>query len=187
MRILWDYDGTLFNTYPAYAKRMSRVLNGKVSEEACYTELKVSASHAISTFNMTPSQIEEYNRLISSISPEEMPPFEHLEEILKQAECNVIMTHKDLNGALHVLDHYDFTKYFSEIVTADHGFPRKPDPAAYEYLHYKYQIDLAIGDRELDIIPAKRLGMHTCLFQNKSELADFRLQNYKDFDRVVLL
>lgn len=185
MNILWDYDGTLFNTYPAYAKRMSQVLDGKVSEADCYKELKISATHAITTFRMTESQIEEYNNLISAISPVEMPPFEHVEAVLKQADCNVIMTHKDQAGAYKVLDYYGFTKYFSEIVTADHGFPRKPDPASYKYLHEKHHIDLAVGDRELDIIPAKQLGMYTCLFQNNKP-ADFHLEDYRDFFKVVL-
>ncbi|MFB1083396.1 HAD-IA family hydrolase [Jeotgalibacillus sp. JSM ZJ347] len=185
MNILWDYDGTLFNTYPAYAKRMSQVLDGKVSEADCYKELKISASHAISHFSLTRSQIDEYNQLIGSIHPDEMPPFEHVEEILKQADCNLIMTHKDQAGAYKVLDYYGFTKYFSDIVTADDGFPRKPDPASYKYLHDKHHIDLAIGDRELDIIPAKQLGMHTCLFQN-DQPADFHLEDYKDFFKVVV-
>ncbi|KIL51740.1 phosphoglycolate phosphatase [Jeotgalibacillus alimentarius] len=184
MNILWDYDGTLFDTYPAYAKRMSLVLNG-VSEEDCYTQLKVSATHAINHFRMTEAQINEYNLLISRISPEEMPPFDHVEDVLKQADYNVIMTHKDQEGAHKVLDYYGFTTYFREIVTADHGFPRKPDPAAYEYLHNKYRIDLAVGDRELDIIPAKQLGMYTCLFQNDKP-ADFHLKSYRNFFDVVI-
>ncbi|MDZ5712851.1 HAD-IA family hydrolase [Jeotgalibacillus haloalkalitolerans] len=185
MNILWDYDGTLFNTYPAYAKRMSQVLGGKVSEADCYKELKISATHAISFFRLSESQIEEYNHLISSISPEEMPPFDHVEDILKKAGRNVIMTHKDRTGAYKVLDFYGFTKYFSEIVTADDGFPRKPDPASYKYLHDKHRIDLAVGDRELDIIPARQLGLYTCLFQNNKP-ADFHLEDYKDFFKVVV-
>ncbi len=46
------------------------------------------------------------------------------------------------------------------MVTIGDGFPRKPNSLVYDYLHKKHNIDLAIGDRELELIPAKELGMY---------------------------
>ena len=49
-------------------------------------------------------------------------------------------------------------------------------------------IDLVIGDREIDIIPAKELGISTCLYQNNiSNIADFYLDNYKEFWNKIVL
>ncbi|GAY77594.1 hypothetical protein NBRC111894_3148 [Sporolactobacillus inulinus] len=46
---------------------------------------------------------------------------------------------------------------------------------------------MAVGDRTLDIIPAKKLGKKTCLFQNDAPGADFYLDRYDQFfDRVKL-
>ena len=54
-------------------------------------------------------------------------------------------------------------------MTADDGFPRKPDPASMLYLKDKYAIEsgLVIGDRPIDIEAGQRAGMANlfCLTQ----------------------
>jgi len=52
-------------------------------------------------------------------------------------------------------------------------------------LHEKHHIDLAIGDREIDLIPAKELGIATCIFQNQNVNADYYLSNYADFFKLM--
>ncbi|MBB6453167.1 phosphoglycolate phosphatase [Salirhabdus euzebyi] len=186
MNILWDFDGTLFDTYPAYTKMFKQVLGDQVNSEKIYEQLKISFSHAIRFFNLTEKQIEEMDQLKNNIHPSEMIPFEGVEEVLQFANKNVIMTHKDRKGVMGILDHYGWVNYFADIVTSDHGFPRKPHTAAYDYLHQNHHIDLAIGDRELDLIPAKDLGIQTCIFQNEQINADYYLSNYHDFFKVVV-
>jgi len=184
MNILWDFDGTLFDTYPAYTKVFSAVLGDKADPTEIYNKLKVSSAHAMEYFHLTDDQIKEIDRLEDNISPKDMIPFEHVEDILKFANKNVIMTHKSRAGVLAILQHYGWEKYFIDMVTYDDGFPRKPDPASYHYLHTKHKIDLVIGDRELDIIPGKALGISTCLYRNPSNIADYHLQDYADFFKI---
>ena len=105
--------------------------------------------------------------------------------MLAAADINVIMTHKNREGALNILRAHGLDKYFTEIVSSEDGFPLKPDPTSYRYLHEKYQLDLAVGDRELDILPAKAIGIRTCLFQNHTPGADYYVDNYKDFFTVL--
>ena len=81
----------------------------------------------------------------------------------------------------NILTHYQWGHYFKEIVTIDNGFPRKPHPASYEYLHQKYDLDLIIGDRELNILAGKNLNIKTCLFQNNQAGADYYLSITKTF------
>lgn len=181
LNILWDFDGTLFNTYPAYTDILYDLLGGKVDKSTIYHHLKVSVSHAISTFQLSGEQVKEMKQKSKNINNSEMLPFPDVERVLQFADKNVIMTHKSFHGVVYILRHYGFEKYFSEIVTLENGFPRKPDIGAYQYLHTKYHIDLAIGDRELDLIPAKKLGIQTCMFQNTSPYADFSLSNYEEF------
>ncbi|WP_377918222.1 HAD-IA family hydrolase [Bacillus songklensis] len=95
------------------------------------------------------------------------------------------MTHKSKESTLEILDCYDMKKYFTEIITKDDGYKRKPDIGAYAYLHDKYGIDMVIGDRELDLKPARELGIKTCAFQNPDLEADYHLSSYKDFFAVV--
>ncbi|WP_409297892.1 HAD-IA family hydrolase [Peribacillus sp. SCS-26] len=184
MNILWDFDGTLFDTYPAYTKVMKQVLGEAADERDILAQLKISFSHAIHYFQLSEDQISEMKRLNQLISPHDMKPFESVEKILKQADKNVIMTHKSRAGVTAILKHYGWEKYFADMVTIDDGFPRKPDAASYAYLHRKHHIDLVIGDRLLDVLPAKELGIPACLFQNEEGAADYHLTHYAQFSEV---
>lgn len=181
LNILWDFDGTLFDTYPAYTKILSLVLGKGVDEYEIYKKLKISYSYAINFFHISSDQEKEIKGLMKKLPPKDIKPFENVEDILQFAHKNVIMTHKHRNGVLAILKYYGWEKYFVDIVTIDDGFPRKPDPSAYSYLHTKHKIDLAIGDRDLDLLPAKKLGISTCSFQNESNVSDYHIQHYSEF------
>ncbi|MBD8067601.1 HAD-IA family hydrolase [Bacillus sp. PS06] len=181
MNILWDFDGTLFDTYPVFTETLARILPEHTPKEKIYEHLKVSFSHATQFFKLTEEQIKQYHSFEERVPISEIKPFPGVEDILKFATKNVIMTHKPRKAVQAILAFYHFDQYFAEIVAGDDGFPRKPDSASYEYLHERHQLDLAIGDRLLDIIPAKKIGLKTGLFQNHSEGADFYLDHYQDF------
>ena len=53
MNILWDFDGTLFNTYPAYVTVFKKVLKEEVSEEQILAKLKISFTHAVGYFKLS--------------------------------------------------------------------------------------------------------------------------------------
>ena len=40
MNILWDFDGTLFDTYPAYTIMLSEILGDSVEKQEIYKNLK---------------------------------------------------------------------------------------------------------------------------------------------------
>ncbi|KAA0785084.1 HAD hydrolase-like protein, partial [Bacillus sp. BB081] len=125
--------------------------------------------HAIDYYKISKKQLSEIDVLESRIMIEDIKPFEKVEELLKFADKNVIMK-----------------KYFVDMVTIDDGFPRKPNALSYDYLHKKHSIDLAIGDRELDLLPAKELGISTCMFQGNCDVADYSLAHYSEFFKVVI-
>ncbi|GLB60481.1 hypothetical protein NCCP133_26130 [Cytobacillus sp. NCCP-133] len=105
--------------------------------------------------------------------------------MLKLADKNVIMTHKEREDVAAILAYHKLDGYFADMIAGDDGYPRKPHPASYQFLHEKHRIDLAVGDREIDILPAKLLGIKTCLFQNKTPGANYYLNDYSEFIRVV--
>jgi HAD superfamily hydrolase (TIGR01549 family) len=187
VNILWDFDGTILDTYPVYTKLFKQVLNSDVDEQAIFAQIKVSFQTAYAYFNMTPDQIRTFHQLIREYPSSGFNPFPSVEKVLASADKNVIMTHNNRVDLVRILRQYGLENYFAEMVTSDNGFPKKPDPAAYIYLDAHQGFDLAIGDRTLDIIPAKKLGKKTCLFQNDTPGADFYLSNYDEFfDRVRL-
>lgn len=59
MRILWDFDGTIMDTYPAYTDILYDILNGNFTKEEIYRQLKVSQSHAMDYFQLTDEQRKE--------------------------------------------------------------------------------------------------------------------------------
>ena len=180
MHILWDFDGTLMDTYPAYAKLLKRTVETPFSEDEIYSLLKVTFGHAFRKLGLTQEQTDRFRARERKLQPTEFRPFPGVRDVLAAAEINVIMTHKFREGVAGILKFHGMDQYFTEIVSADDGFPLKPDPASYRYLHEKYRIDLVVGDRELDILPAKALGIRTCLFQNHTPGADFYADSYDE-------
>ena len=86
----------------------------------------------------------------------------------KQAQIqNFIYTHKGKN-AYDLLKQLEISSYFSEVVTSENHFKRKPDPEAINYLIKKYNLNLNetyyIGDRKLDIEAAHNSGIQSINF-----------------------
>lgn len=187
MNILWDFDGTLFDTYPVYSKLMGQILGPEIREDEIYAHLKISFTHAFDYLDVSETQARRFFSLFRETPAQAFRPFRDVEKVLNFADKNVIMTHNNRTDLFKILKLYGFEKYFADAVTSDDHFPRKPDPASYIYLNEKHAIDLVVGDRLLDIIPAKAIGAKTCLFQNKEPGADFYLDDYQDFFTTVRL
>jgi HAD superfamily hydrolase (TIGR01549 family) len=185
LHILWDFDGTLFDTYPMYTEIFKKVIGPSATYEEIYHELKKSFTHAKEAFALTQSQVAEFHRLEEEWPLDEILPFPYVENVLKRTNVNVIMTHKPRKDVEYLLYLHKLERYFSEIVAGDDGFPRKPNSASYRYLHEIYELDLVVGDRQIDFIPAKEIGIRTCSFQNPIADADFHVSSYQEFDFTV--
>src|SRR5699024_6602269 len=70
--------------------------------------------------------------------------------------------------SLEMLAKFDLKKYFTDAVTAEKKFPRKPNPASLNSLVEKYDLDpqncVMIGDRVRDIAAARNAKMSGILF-----------------------
>lgn len=150
------------------------------------SQLKISVTHAIRHFGLGEEQIQLFISRTSRLNPALTPPFPYVKKVLMFAQTNVIMTHNTRKEVNSILEYYGMKSLFQDMITRDDGYPRKPDPASYEVLHGKYGLDLVIGDRELDILPAKTLGIKTCLFQNGTPGADYYLNSYEEFFKVIV-
>ncbi|GAA0322304.1 HAD-IA family hydrolase [Bacillus carboniphilus] len=181
MNLLWDFDGTLFDTYPLYVRLLDEVLDGKVDKEELYKQLKVSFSHAIDYFHITKEQMEKMRELEEKVGIEMYQPFPDVMDVLRQAKKNVIVTHKEREIVEKVLDFHGMAPFFEEVIGKEDGYPRKPDISAYSYMNEKFSLDGVVGDRDLDLIPGKKLKLTTIMFQGESEVADVIIQNYREF------
>lgn len=78
----------------------------------------------------------------------------------------------------HLIDHFYFAPGHPSV---SESLSRKPDSLLFEKAISKYGIDVAsswmIGDKERDLIPAKKLGLNTILL-SKEERPNFKSMDY---------
>jgi HAD superfamily hydrolase (TIGR01549 family) len=186
INILWDFDGTLFDTYPALVEGFIDLSKQDLDRAEVLRWLKKDSKTAFKHYGIDESLREEYTRLHNLHSKNSIP-FERLEEVLSSVKNNIIVTHRDKESTVYLLEKYNLAKYFREIVSVEEqGFTRKPHSASYEYVLKSHHIDLVVGDRELDLIPARHLNIKTVAFQNPNIEADFHIDSYADFIPMVL-
>ncbi|MBH1940393.1 HAD-IA family hydrolase [Mobilitalea sibirica] len=176
--IIWDFDGTLFDTYPSMTKTFLRVLkdNGiNESYENILRLMKISASHAFryctENYQISEDRLYHFYTIDKKTNPEDFLPFPDCKDICKRiyesGKKNYLFTHRGKDAIAHI-KHYGLDQYFEEYVIGGSGFKRKPDPEGILYLMDKYNMKpedtLMIGDRDIDIIAAKNASIKACYF-----------------------
>ncbi|MBZ2087842.1 HAD family hydrolase [Streptococcus oralis] len=98
-----------------------------------------------------------------------------------------VYTHKGEN-AFTILRDLGLESYFTEILTSQSGFARKPGPEAANYLLDKYQLNpdntYYIGDRTLDVEFAQNSGLQSINFLESSYEGNQRIQELADIPRI---
>jgi phosphoglycolate phosphatase-like HAD superfamily hydrolase len=178
--IIWDLDGTLFDTYPAIARAFRLAINdlggdspldqieslAKGSMDACIQAL--AAEHGLSADQVAAGFSAHY----AAMKVDDEPPFEGVvrvcKHVLRIGGKNVIVTHRSRGGTERLLAGNNMQQYFAGWLTADDGYPRKPDPAAFsaamQLHHLKREETLAVGDRDLDVQAGRAAGLFTVRF-----------------------
>lgn len=187
MNILWDFDGTLFDTYPALVKAFIELCDQDLDPEEVLRWLKKDSKTAFKHYGISEERRGEYQELYNHFSKISSRPFPYLENALASAGQNIIVTHRERESTILLLEKFQLKKYFVEIVSVEEdGYQRKPHTSSYEYIHKKYHIDLAVGDRELDLIPAQKLNIKRAAYKNKKIAADYYLDSYANFKADVV-
>ncbi len=187
MNVLWDFDGTLFDTYPALVEGFMQLSGHDLDRSEVLQWLKIDSKTAFKHYGIGEDKRGKYQELHNNYSRLNSNPFEHLEDALSAIDHNIIVTHRDKESTIYLLEKFQLAKYFKEIVSVEEqGFTRKPHSASYEYVLKNHHIDLVVGDRSLDLTPARKLSIKTAAFQNRSIEADFHFDSYADFVSLVL-
>jgi len=147
----------------------------EASHDEVYQALKVSTDYAVQQF------APGVNDFLRSYKANEAKELQHpvlfdgakelLEIIIEQGGRNFLVSHRD-NQVLEIISKTGIDSLFTEIVTADNGFKRKPDP---ESIKEKYKISscIVIGDRPLDIEAGQAAGFATYLFDSMEHLKNY--------------
>ena len=172
----WDFDGTLFDTYPRINRAMQKAfaeIGMQVSIEQLLPLTKVSLPHTAQTLagERAKEVLLAYNAHAEDEGYDTMPPFPGAIRLL-QSVCahgghNYLYTHRSRN-AIDALNHYGIARYFTDIVTSEDHFPRKPAPDALLSLIQRGLVNPAsacmVGDRDIDVEAAHNAGIDGCLF-----------------------
>ncbi len=201
--IIWDFDGTLFDTYPATAKAFQKALRVYHIEEASSTiqdYLKISEGYAVAHFKKEYALDDRFDDVYDAckraIPFEDVKPFPYAAEVCAQIAAsggrNYMITHRG-GSTLTLLGYYGMMPSFTEVVTKRYGFARKPNPEAFLYLIDKYQMDrcsvMVVGDRDLEILAGKAAGISTCLYNTNgivpSEEPDFHIESLNNLLDII--
>lgn len=194
--ILWDLDGTIFDTYPAITYAISKSLN-EMGRSIALNVIDGLARQSIEQCLITLSQrfqldpdllrarfAESYRRL----DPAHQHPYPGViavcELIHQGGGVNAIVTHRGIESTKTLLDTHALSACFDDIFSVEQGYARKPDPSMVQAAMEKYALQptetMLIGDRELDILAGQAAGIRTCLI-GQAELkvpADVRVDSY---------
>ena len=177
----WDFDGTLYNTYPGMVEAFMDVFEQKgfkLDQDEVYRHMRQTSLGKTFSYYRTQNNLEEepealreeYNPIEAKLE-DKMKPFDGVQEVLAKVVANgghnYLMTHRN-KSSLEMLAKFDLKKYFTDAVTAEKKFPRKPNPASLNSLVEKYDLDpqncVMVGDRVLDIAAAHNAKMSGILF-----------------------
>lgn len=173
----WDFDGTLFDTYPRVVRAFQKGLKARgigVSDHEVLALVKVGLGHASRHFRngeLADELLRSYILHAEDEGPEGLVPYEHagemLREVLRRGGSNYLYTHRD-RTSIEGLKLHGLWELFTDAVTAEDDFPHKPAPDALRHLlrkHGRHPGDCVIvGDRPIDLDAGLAVGMEGILF-----------------------
>lgn len=202
--VIWDFDGTLFDTYPSMTKAMQGALEMRgysEPEEDIYSYLKVTTGHAKKIYkdkySLGEDFDEDFKRIRQEIEVGISFPYpgvvELLRDIVAAGGYNYICTHRSIS-TYKFLEHHGLSELFRGCVTADDGFAPKPAPDSVKYILDKYGIDPAdavmVGDRELDVKAGQNAGICGCAYSDGTgtpiPCADVTARDMDELRRILL-
>lgn len=194
---IWDYDGTLLDTYPNIVRYLYLALKDFGVEvdkreilENLLESLRYSLDHYSKLYNL-PNLSERYKFYAANESNDPVSTFPYIKEVLSQIRkngCyNYIFTNRG-DECLSFLERCEIKDEFVEIVTSNNpNFVIKPAPDAILYLMKKYggneSDTVMVGDRLCDLESAYAAGCKTVHLVTPAVVqsfdCDWRFENYK--------
>ena len=196
---IWDLDGTLLDSYEAilsgieetfaqfsipYDKEQVREFILKFSVQDLLVQVAEERKLDMEVLNKVRAQsLAEKNAQVVL-----MPGAREVLAWAKETGIQqFVYTHKGDN-AFTILRDLGLEYYFTEILTSQSGFARKPNPEAATYLLDKYQLDpektYYIGDRTLDVEFAQNSGIQSINFLESIYEGNHRIQALVDISHI---
>jgi HAD superfamily hydrolase (TIGR01509 family) len=178
--IIWDVDGTLFDTYPAIAGAIRDALCdlGHDAPSAWIeNQARISLGHGLASaataFGASIDALTKaFQRRYAAVEAADAPVVPGARDVCRYVRSiggqNVIVTHRSRAGTEELLAAHELEQEFVGLLSGDDGYPRKPDPAAFLAAMTTWHLDrnetLTVGDREIDVQAGRAAGLLSCLY-----------------------
>ena len=196
---IWDLDGTLLDSYEAILAGIEetyRQFSIPYNKEEVRTFiLKYSVQDLLEQVaeerGLDPVKLNQVRAQSLAEKNAQVVLMPGAREILAWADQQgieqFVYTHKGDN-AFTILENLGLAHYFTEILTNQSGFSRKPSPEAAIYLLDKYELDpqrtYYIGDRTLDIEFAQNSGIQSINFLASPVPCNQQIEHLEDISSL---
>ena len=204
MTLIWDFDGTLYDTYPQMAHTLAEViqkLHHEVDEAEAYRLIKRTVYAGVSVY------AERFSLSAAALYAafrERQDHASHFPLMAGAADClrtthaagyrHMLYTHRN-HTAVERLQADGLAELFTDFITREDPFPEKPAPDALLHLMRKHGFTadeaIMIGDRDIDMQAADNVGMSGILYDPGTfypELTTpFRVETFEALTQHLLL
>lgn len=198
---IWDFDGTLFDTYPVIIRNLRDALARFGRDAAPAEAMRRMLNNIPSTLDFYANRFgidrnalyDAYQEFHRQANADMLaPPMEGVREVLQRIRGtgreNFVFTHRPLWETRAYLEKHGMTGLFRELVGPETpGFAWKPAPDAIIWLLKKYGMapeeTAMVGDREVDLGSGRGAGVNTihlvCPLAPEDLACDWRLEDYQ--------
>ena len=204
---IWDFDGTLFDTYPVIIEDLDLALgdfgHGCDPLEAmklmlgrlAHAQRFYAEKFAIPMESVVTGYERHHLRSNRELRAKPMAGVRQvLEAICASGRHNYIFSHRKSEETADYLEKYGLSPYFTHIIgPGSVGFAEKPAPDAVLYLMERYGMDPAetvmVGDRECDLGSGRGAGICTahlvCAAIPETLNCDWRFESFAEMAALL--
>jgi HAD superfamily hydrolase (TIGR01549 family) len=173
----WDFDGTLYDSYPRVVRAFQKGLRAKgiaVPDYEVLKLVKVTLGHAARHYAQgiyADELLAMYALHAEAEGPATLLPYPDVAQVLAviadAGGRNYLYTHRDQSG-VKALERDRLWQYFTDAVTSNDAFAHKPSPDALKHMISKHGLDkracAMVGDRSIDLDAARNASIDGVLF-----------------------
>ena len=190
---IWDFDGTLFDSYPIMLEAFLKTLKDAgfdPDSREIYRILKASSSKQVAEkyqldFIDFSARFKAYEALDERLPVSFPGTKEALQAVVDHGGKNYILTHRDVVSTKELFNERKIlTILIVEIVGPENKFSPQAGPNVFELFSGKIsnwtkQTTVMIGDRAMDVLAGRGAGVQTMFYDIEGLLTDL------DADHVV--
>ncbi len=174
--VIWDFDGTLFDTYPGMIRALVTVLEAhqlpadaqELLKATKYDSMKRVLDDYAVKYDVARTVLQaEYNANERRLNQNPQPypgALAATSTVKVEGGMNLLWTHRD-QKAWQLLRQNQMSGLFAGGTTIDMHFKRKPNPESVLYLLNQFETTatdtLVVGDRRLDVEAGAAAGCQT--------------------------